>query len=127
MRKLSSVFAGLFVLLLSSVINAQSKTGADYFTGNWAVVLKGLPQGDSKMIFVLEKKDTTITGLVKDTTGAEISKITSVELKDTGITLFFNAQGYDVNLLLAKKDEDHATGSLMGMFDAEAERIKETK
>jgi hypothetical protein len=79
------------------------------------------------MIFELEKKENTITGVVKDTTGAEISKITSVELKDTEITLFFNAQGYDVNLLLAKKDEDHATGSLMSMFDAAGERIKETK
>ena len=127
MKKLSSVLAGLFLLLLSLGLNAQSKTGADYFTGKWSVLLKGLPTGDSKMIFVLEKKDATITGVVKDTTGAEISKITSVELKDSEITLFFNAQGYDVNLLLAKKDDDHATGSLMGMFDAEGERIKVNK
>ena len=127
MKKLSSVLAGLFLLLLSLGASAQSQTGADYFTGKWSVLLKGLPTGDSKMIFVLEKKDATITGVVKDTTGAEISKITSVELKDSEITLFFNAQGYDVNLLLAKKDDDHATGSLMGMFDAEGERIKVNK
>ena len=127
MKKLSSVLAGLFLLLLSLGVSAQSKTGGDYFAGKWSVLLKGLPTGDSKMIFELEKKENSITGVVKDTTGAEISKITSVELKDTEITLFFNAQGYDVNLLLAKKDEDHATGSLMGMFDAEGERIKETK
>lgn len=127
MKKLSSVFAGLFLLLLSSGVNAQSKTGADYFAGKWSVLLKGLPNGDSKMIFELEKKDATITGVVKDTTGAEISKITSVELKDTEITLYFTTQGYDVNLLLKKKDEDHVTGSLMTMFDAEGERIKQTK
>ena len=127
MKKLSSVLAGLFLLLLSLGVSAQSKTGADYFTGKWSVLLRGLPTGDSKMIFVLEKKDATITGVVKDTTGAEISKITSVELKDSEITLFFNAQGYDVNLLLTKKDDDHATGSLMGMFDAEGERIKVIK
>jgi len=127
MKKLSLFFAGVLVLLVSLSVNAQSKTGADYFAGKWSVLLKGLPNGDSKMIFELEKKENTITGVVRDTTGTEISKITSVELKETEITVYFNAQGYDVNLLLTKKDEDHVTGSLMGMFEAEGERRKETK
>jgi hypothetical protein len=30
-----------------------------------------------------------------------------------------------LSLLLAKKDDDHATGSLMGMFDANAIRMKD--
>jgi hypothetical protein len=34
------------------------------------------------------------------------------------------SQGYDVSLALTKKDDDHATGSLMGMFDALADRVK---
>ena len=127
MKKLSSVFAGFLLLLLSSVVNAQLKKGPDYFAGKWSVLLKGLPNGDSKMIFELVKGDTTITGVVKDTTGAELSKITSVDLKDSEITLYFTAQGYDVNLLLTRKDEDHVTGSLMGMFDAEGQRVKEIK
>jgi len=127
MKKLTTVFAGIFLLLITINSNAQSKTGADYYEGKWSVLLKGIPGGDSKLIFVLEKKDTTITGVVKDTTGAEITKLTSVELKGDEITLFFTAQGYDVNLALKKKDEDHVTGSLMGMFEAEGVRVKEIK
>ena len=37
------------------------------------------------------------------------------------------AAGYDLSLTLAKKDEDHVTGSLMAMFQAEGERVKEVK
>ena len=127
MKKLTTVFAGTFLLFATINLNAQSKTGADYYEGKWSVLLKGIPGGDTKLIFVLEKKDTTITGVVKDTTGAEITKLSSVELKGDEITLFFTAQGYDVNLALKKKDEDHVTGSLMGMFEAEGERVKEIK
>ena len=90
-------------------------------------MLKGTPNGDAKMIFVLENRNDSIAGVVQDSTGTEIAKITSAELKDTEVTLYFNNQGYDVNLLLTKKDDDHTTGSLMSMFDAEGERIKEAK
>ena len=124
MKKQSLIFflaAGLFVSFNS---NAQSKPGAEYFKGTWSVLLKGTPNGDAKMIFVLENKNDSISGIVQDTTGTEIAKITNVELKDNEVTLYFNVQSYDVNLLLTKKDDDHVTGSLMSMFDAEGERIK---
>ena len=127
MKKTCSVFAGLFLLFLSPGTNAQSKAGADYFKGKWSVLLKGIPGGDAKMIFVLENRNDSIAGVVQDTTGTEIAKITSVELKDTEITLYFTTQGYDVNLLMTKKDDDHTKGSLMGMFDAEGERVKASK
>ncbi|MDB5279638.1 MAG: hypothetical protein JWR61_4593 [Ferruginibacter sp.] len=107
--------------------NAQAKTGADYFTGTWSVLIKGTPGGDAKMTFVLEKKDATMTGVVKDSTGAETAKISSAELKENQLTVYFTTQGYDVNLVMDKKDEDHVTGSLMGMFDAEGDRIKNAK
>lgn len=127
MKKLSSIFVGIVFLLLAVAANAQSKLGADYFKGKWSVLLKGTPGGDAKMVFVLENRNDSIAGVVQDTAGVELAKITSVELKDTEITLYFTTQGYDVNLLLARKDEDHVTGSLMSMFDAEGERIKEVK
>jgi hypothetical protein len=127
MKKLNQLFFGSLILLLSLNVHAQSKIGADYFNGKWSVLLKGIPGGDSKMILILESKNDSISGVVQDTTGAEISKITKVELKDTEITVYFTAQGYDVNLLLTKKDDDHVTGSLMSMFEAEGERIKVIK
>ena len=124
MKKVSLLFAGLFFLLLGVNVQAQSTT-ADYFAGKWSVLVKGTPNGDAKMIFILDKADTTLTGVVQDSTGAEISKISSIEQKENEVTIYFTAQGYDVNLVLDKKDDDHATGSLMGMFDAEGERIKQ--
>jgi hypothetical protein len=127
MKNFKTSFTGLLVLLLSMSIHAQTKSGAEYFAGTWSVLLKGLPQGDTKMVFVLDKKDSTITGAVQDTTGKEIAKLDKVDLTANSATVYFNAQGYDVNLVMNKKDDDHITGSLMGMFDAEGERVKKIK
>lgn len=125
MKKLSLFSAGVFCLLLSFNVHAQNKTGADYFAGKWNVLLKGLPQGDTKMVVVLDKSDTTMAGSIQDSTGTEITKISKAELTDSSVTVYFTAQGYDVNLLMTKKDDDHITGSMMSMFDAEGERIKQ--
>ncbi len=114
-------------LFMSFTVNAQSKIGSEYFKGKWSVLLKGTPGGDAKMIFVLESRNDSIIGVVQDSTGTELTKLTSVELKDSEINMFFTTQGYDVNLLLTKKDDDHVTGSLMSMFNAEGERVKAVK
>jgi hypothetical protein len=126
MKKLHFLFAVLFCFLFSLHGKAQATT-ADYFAGKWNVLLKGLPQGDTRMVFILEKNGDKITGQVQDTTGKEISKLSNVGLKENEGTLYFTAQGYDVNLFLKKKDDDHTTGSLMGLFDAEGDRVKATK
>jgi len=126
MKKLKSILTGLVLLLIAVGVKAQT-ANADYFAGKWSVLLKGLPNGDTKMFFVLEKKDTTMTGVVQDSTGTEVAKIDKVELKENTATVYFSAQGYDVNLAMTKKDDDHVTGSLMGMFDAEGERVKVAK
>ena len=126
MKKVNLLFAGLFFLLLSIGVHAQT-TGADYFTGKWSVLVKGTPNGDAKMFIVLDKKDSTLTGSVQDSTGTEMSKIYKVELNGNTATAYFNAQGYDVNLKMNKKDDDHFAGSMMGMFDADGERVKATK
>src|SRR5215831_13510776 len=104
MKKLSLLLAGSFFLLLSPHVKAQTST-ADYFTGKWNVVVKGTPNGDARMFVVLEKKDTTLTGAIQDSTGTEMSKIDSVTLGESSATVFFNAQGYDVNLVMNKKDD----------------------
>ena len=127
MKKFKIIFTGSFFLLLSFAIHAQSKTGAGYFEGKWNILVKGTPNGDSKMIIVLEKKDSTLTGVIQDTTGKEISKIDRIELTETRTTVYFNAQGYDVNVVMNKKDDDHVTGSLLRMFDVEGDRVKATK
>jgi len=126
MKKFKAVLVILFVLSITNAVKAQT-SNTEYFSGKWSVILKGTPNGDAKMIFVLEKKVDSLTGVVLDTTGNQISKIDKAELKDTTVTLYFNAQGYDVSLVLNRKDEDHVTGSLLNMFDAEGERIKAKK
>ena len=40
------------------------------------------------------------------------------------MTVAFTVSGYDVTMVIAKKDEDHSNGKLMNMFDAEGTRVK---
>jgi len=124
MKKITAVLTGLFCMFLSLQSEAQVKAGDDYFLDNWKVLVKATPQGDVTMVFAIEKKESTYTGVVQDTTGKEISKIDKIEIKDNTITIYFNAQGYDLSLVMNKKDDDHITGSLINMFDAEGERVK---
>ena len=125
MKKLNSLAAGLFFLLLAVGANAQTKTGADFFAGKWKVLITGTPYGDLKRIYVLEKNDNALTGIVQDSTGKEITKCSKVEVKDNEVTLYYQAMGNDVSITLVKKDDDHVTGSVLGTFDAKGERIKQ--
>lgn len=127
---LLTLVTGLFLSLVSSAQTpapAPAKVPMDFYVGSWKVLLKGTPQGDVKLVFKVEKKGEELSGVVLDTTGKEISPISKLEYANDGITIYFSAAGYDLSLTLAKKDEDHVTGSLMAMFEAEGERVKEIK
>jgi hypothetical protein len=138
MKKLSLIFTVALGLFFCANANAQSTTAtpatatstttaSDYFPGKWNILVMGTPNGDSKMTFILERKDGKLTGAIQDSTGKELTKITSVEEKDKTITAAFTIQSYDVTLTLDPIDDDHVKGSLMGMFDAKGVRVKETK
>src|SRR5215472_10514189 len=116
MKKTNQLSIGLFILLLSFSAQAQSKLGGDYFLGKWNLLVKGLPDGDTKMSVSLEKTDTAYAGALNDSTGKEIAKFSKVEMKDTTVTVYFTAQGYDVYLRLNKKDDDHVRGTMLDMF-----------
>jgi hypothetical protein len=124
MKQLISFLSGLIFLFLSFVTNAQSKTGADFFAGKWSALIAGTPYGDLKRVYILEKKDNGLSGTVLDSTGKEVAKCSKVDVKENEVTLYYSAMGNDVSVVLTKKDEDHITGSAMGMFDVKAERIK---
>jgi hypothetical protein len=124
MKKLVTLLTVLFCTCLFLSSNAQVKTGDDYFLDTWKVLVKATPQGDVTMVFAIEKKESGFTGVVQDTTGKEISKIDLIEVKDNTITINFKASGYDLSLVMNKKDDDHITGSLINMFNAEGERVK---
>ena len=125
MKRLTILTAGFLSLVLSLTAYAQSKTGADFFAGKWKVLVTGTPYGDLKRIYVLDKKDNALTGIVQDSTGKEITKCSKVEVKDNEVTLYYQAMGNDVSITLIKKDDDHVTGSVLGQFDAKGERIKQ--
>jgi hypothetical protein len=122
MRKLTFIFTVAMALFLG--LNAKAQT-ADYFPGKWNVVILGTPNGDAKLTFVLDRKDGKLAGVVQDTTGKEMTKITQIDEKDKTITAAFTIQSYDVTLTLEPVDDDHVKGSLMGMFDARGIRVKE--
>ena len=127
MKKLKLILSVACLFVLSAGVMAQSHTTADYFAGKWNMLVKGLPNGDTRMFVVLDKKDSTLAGNIQDSVGTEISKFSKVEIRDSGITVYFTAQGYDVYMTMNKKDEDHVTGSMMDMFDAEGIKYKSDK
>lgn len=122
MRKLTFIFALAIALFFG--LNAKAQT-TDYFPGKWNVVIMGTPNGDAKLTFVLERKDGKLGGVVQDTTGKEMTKITQIDEKDKTINAAFTIQSYDVSLALEPVDDDHVKGSLMGMFEAKGIRVKE--
>ena len=48
----------------------------------------------------------------------------SVEIKGQEVILAFTIAGYDVTMNLIKKDEDHADGNMMGMFECKGTKVK---
>lgn len=126
MKRTSSVIMGLFFLVLAFGVKAQTPP-ADYFAGKWSILVEGVPGGDTKMIINLIRKEGKLGGAIQDSTQKEIAQITKVEENEKSISIYFTAQGYDVDLVMEKKDDDHIAGSMMNMFDAKGERIKEIK
>ena len=124
MKKLISITIVIAFMFLAVSTNAQSKAGADFFAGKWKVLITGTPYGDLRRIYVLEKNENTLTGIVQDSTGNEVAKCSKVEVKDNEVTLYYLAMGNDISITLIKKDEDHVTGSVLGTFDAKGKRIK---
>jgi hypothetical protein len=96
--------------------------------GRWEILVLGTPNGDSKLVTELTRKDGKLTGELKDPTGQnpESFPITNIAEEGNVMTIYFTAQETDVNLAPEKADENHLRGSVMnGMFDANAVRVKE--
>lgn len=123
MKKLNLTLTAFIGLLMTLSVSAQTKP--DYYAGKWNVVVRGTPNGDAKMTFVIGSKEGKLAGDVLDSVGKELTKITSIEEKDKTVNIAFTAQGYDLTLTLDPVDADNVKGSLMGMFDATGVRVKE--
>jgi len=125
MKKINVVFVGAFFLILSMGANAQTKNSADYFVGKWNILTKSTPSGDRKNIVSFEMKEGKLVGAMQDTTGVELYPFTSIDIQENSVTVIFPSQGMDVPLNMKRKDDDHITGDVMGMFEVEGVRVKE--
>jgi hypothetical protein len=126
MKRISIIFTMSmlsFVLNIGSV-NAQAiKTGEKYFIGKWNVMVYGLPDGDTKMVINIEKKDDKLTGTMADPAKSDPPlEFANIEVADSTFKATFSAQGMDIALMLKIKDDKNVTGNMMDMFD-----IKGTK
>lgn len=97
----------------------------DYFAAKWEILVVGTPNGDAKFLTNLTRKDGKLTGELTDPSGANpVIAIDKIVEEGSKITIYFRAQEYDVNLALAKVDDNNLKGSLMDMFDASAKRVE---
>lgn len=123
MKTLKSVFTIVLFFAAVSLANAQAVTH-DYFLGNWEVLVKDTPQGDVKLPMIFSFADGKLSGKVINPETKEEGAMTSVEMKGEELFATFSAGGYDLTMLIAKKDNDQFTGKLMDMLEVIGTRIK---
>jgi hypothetical protein len=112
------------ILLTSGITFAVAINSPEYFEGKWSVLVKGTPQGDATIPMRFETKEGATKGyFMADESGQEY-EMNSVSIIDGVLTAAFNIQGYDVDINMSEVDGDNAAGSLMGMFDLSATRVK---
>lgn len=132
MKKASIIFFALFLGIVAkswaqSTDSTATPAATDYFAGKWEISVIGTPNGDTKLVAELVRKEGKLSGELKDPSGALPGAIPITDIEETKeqVTIFFSAQGYDVNLVLTKVDQNNCKGSLMGMFDSTAKRVKD--
>ncbi len=121
MKKL--ILAAVLLVCVAGLALAASNS-PEYFEGKWNVLIKGTPQGDATIPMRFETKEGITKGyFMADASGQEF-EMSSVAITDGKLTAAFNIQGYDVDINMSEVDADNAAGSLMGMFDLSASRVK---
>lgn len=124
MKKSVFLFAGILLVFLSITMQAQPKSGFDFYKGKWNASFDG-PMGTVKMVIGFEQADDKTTATIKDEAGKELYKVVKTEIKEDQVTIIFiGSQGSDVDLVMKKKDDDHADSTIMGMYSTVAERKK---
>lgn len=123
MKKLSFILTVFSLILLSKNLYAQEPS--NYFIGKWQILTKGTPSGDQKSIVRLERLDGKLAGEMTYIIENQSFKFAKVEEKESSVTVYFTANGYDVNVMLVKKDQNHVDGNMMDMFPVTGERVIE--
>ncbi|MGC1391826.1 MAG: hypothetical protein WA816_12385 [Bacteroidales bacterium] len=126
MRKTLFILSTIILAFIFNAgsINAQPKnTGENFFIGKWNAMLYGVPDGDTKMVINIDKKDDKLTGNMADPAKSDPPiELENIEVADSTFKAIFSAQGMDITIMLKIKNDTSITGSMMNMFD-----IKGTK
>jgi len=126
MKKLSIFISAITLALYlatGTVCGQTNNTGEKYFIGKWNVMVYGVPDGDTKMVVTIEKKEDKLTGTLADPSKTDPPlELSDIVVADSTLKASFIAQGMDITLLLKIKDDKNITGNMMDMFD-----IKGTK
>ncbi len=121
----SILFVCALVFSFSVSSSAQTATPEEtYYLGTWDVLVKGTPNGDAVIPVTISKKDGKLSGKIVNPESKEEIACTNVEITGSELSVAFSMMGYDLTMVLTKKDDDHANGKLMDMFDCEATRKK---
>jgi hypothetical protein len=123
MNKLRILALGFFLVFAFNTAQAKSDS-TTFYAGKWDVLIKGTPNGDVVLPMTFAVAEGVWSATFTDPESKEEKKATSMEVKNGELNMAFSVAGYDVTMLLAKKDDDHANGKLMDMFDCEATRKK---
>ncbi|UJP66151.1 hypothetical protein [Mongoliitalea daihaiensis] len=122
MKKLISLFTMLCLAMTMAV--AEGSNNPDYFVGEWDLMIEGTPQGDVRVIMVLEKVEGklkgkfTVAGTDQETTLSSISEGTD------SISFSFFAEGYDLYMSLNANGDDAVKGYLVDQFPVSGKRLK---
>jgi len=126
MKKVSVIISAIILALIANtgIINAQTaNTGEKYFVGKWSLMVYGLPDGDTKLLVSIEKKEDKLTGTLSDPARTDAPlDMYDIVVADSTFKGNFSAQGMDISLMLKIKDDKNLTGNMMEMFE-----IKGTK
>lgn len=128
MKRSGLLIAGLLLFIFSIGVNAQTKSGYDFFDGKWNVIVSGSPQGNVNMIVNFTKINDVVSASIIDSAGNDLYKVTKTVIdKDQATITFIGSMSDDVPLTLRKKDETNITGDIMGMFGVEGKRLNKNK
>ncbi len=124
MKSTKLFFIGMLFVLISTGVQAQNKTGIEYFKGKWNVSVNSA-YGKQDMVVIIEQDGDKTVGIINNAEGNELYKVNSTTVKEKQATLNFNGSQGPVTMNLAIKDEDTVTASVMGgMATGTGERLK---
>ena len=125
MKTTKLLFTGMFIILLSLGLQAQTKTGIDYFKGDWKVTINS-PYGNQDMVVSIAQNGDEVVGAINDSEGKDMYKVNSTKISEKQATLNFNGSQGAVDMSLTIKDDEQITVSVMGgMATGTGERKKE--